>query len=164
MNATFFRCTCPPDVVDKSDYLTASSGIVTIRNYEAIDDISGYLYCSAAYDAYNYCALDGKYYFIGPREMMPAGIVRLHLQEDVLHTHRSTILNTDALVSRANAGANPYFAGDLPVLTFQRNSESAQPALEYDHDGKLYFVLVTAGGSTKTGGGLVTEQPNWQGW
>lgn len=166
MNATFYKFSGDPREVVKS--FGASSSVVSIAPYQAINDLRGYIIVSADYEAYNYVKLDiagkTKYYFVTAKSIDTAGRITMSLSEDVLMTYSDIILNTDCMVARANNGGNPYFQNDLPCLVYSRNSEYSGSALEYDHNNSLYFVLVTAGGSVKSSAGLVSEQPNWQGW
>lgn len=163
MTAKFYLCNCPPEVIDKTTSLTGETS-ASVANYEPIDDISGYLYMGSSFDNFNYCKLENKYYFIGPREFLTNGLCRIHLTEDVLYTHKDAALNTPCMVARANAGCNPYFRNDLPTLVFTRNSETSQPALEYDHNNQLYYVLVTAGNGTSYWWGRIASNPDWEGW
>lgn len=166
MTAQFFKFDGDPRVVEKT--FSAQSSEVDIKPYTALNDLRGYIIVSPDYQQYNYVKMiiagKTKYYFVTAKTTDTGGRLTMQLSEDVLMTYKDIILNTDCMVSRANAGANPYFQNDLPCLVCSRNSETASASLEYDHAGSLYFVLVTAGGSTKTSSGLVTEQPNWKGW
>lgn len=166
MLAQFYSFNGDPRVVEKT--FDETSAAVDIKPYTAVSDLRGYIIVSADYQSYNYVRLTiagkQKYFFVTSKLVDTAGRLTMQLSEDVLMTWCDQILNTDCMVSKSNVGANPYFANDLPCLVYSRHSETAAASLEYDHNGDLYFVLVTAGGSVKTNSGLVTEQPNWTGW
>lgn len=166
MTAQFYKFTGDPRVIEKS--FDATSAEVSISPYREINDLRGYIIVSKDFEQYNFVKLSiagkTKYYFVTAKTVDTGGRLIMSLEEDVLMTHATLILNTDCMVAQANNGANPYFQNDLPCLVYSRNSEYCGDPLEYDHNNKLFFVLVTAGGSAKSRGGLVTEQPNWSGW
>ena len=165
MTAQFYRFSGDPRVIEKS--FDAQSEVMQIKPYQAINDMHGFIIVSPELESYNYCRLviagKTKYYFVTAKAVDTAGRLTMQLSEDVLMTFKDIILDTDCLVAKSNKG-NPYFQNDLPCLVYSRNSETSSDPLEYDHNNQLFFVLVTAGGSSKTTGGLVTEQPNWSGW
>lgn len=165
MTAQFYTFNGDPRVVEKT--FASNSSEVDIKPYSALNDLHGFITVSPDYQTYNYVRLviagKTKYYFVTAKTTDTAGRLTMQLAEDVLMTFKDLILNTDCMVARSNKG-NPYFQNDLPCLVYSRNSESSSEPLEYDHNNELFFVLVTAGGSAKASGGLVTEEPNWPGW
>lgn len=159
MTCTVYKCDCPNNVVDKTDYLENATVLTHFDPYEAIDDLSGYILTDKTYDAYNYVKITSitgqtRYYFITSRELMPGQRCKMNLEEDVLMTWENVVMNTEGLIERCNVfggtkdkpvGPNKDYRGNLPALCFNRVTELSSDPLEYGENGRdFYYVLVTA--------------------
>lgn len=114
-----YKCTCDPRTVDKSKYIkkTISGENIEFRNYEPLDDLTGFILVSSVPDDTNYIRIDNmngktRYYFITSRERQNAGILKVYLSEDVLMTFRADIKKLSVVVDRA--GSTTDVQSDIP--------------------------------------------------
>ena len=142
LQAKFYNCAAAPNTLDKT-YTPANASNVTINNYEPISDIAGYLYLSSGKISFNYLLLNGKYYFVGPREYMSNGMCRVRLDEDVLETFKAGIKALGVVVGRNQVykAAEMY---DEQLRTLQRTAAYCKilGSFAYDMTSK---ILVTVG-------------------
>lgn len=159
MTVTLYKCNCPDNVVDKTDYIANEKVLSTFSAYEAIDDLSGYIILGSDSDAYDYVKIGNitgqtRYYFVTAREAMPGQRCKLKLDEDVLMTWKTVIMDTKGLIERCNTfggteqnpvGPNKDFRGNLPALCYNRVTELSSAPLDYGEEGRNFrYVLVTA--------------------
>lgn len=143
MTCNLYRNNSAPNTLDKN--LTALGGSVTVRNYEAVNDISGYLYMSNSSNntGANYLKLNNKYYFIGPREYLTNGLMRMFIEEDVLQTFKDQIKALPVVVGR-NKVWKATEMYDAQLHSLQRTAVYVKKlgTFSYDMSSK---ILVTVG-------------------
>lgn len=89
--------------------LTGGTQIETVKPYEPVSDLDGYVILdyNADYMNYNYAAYLNQFYFIEDRELLPGGKIKLKLHMDVLMSFQTDIRNCPAIAARSTIG-NPY--------------------------------------------------------
>lgn len=75
---------------------------------------------------FNYAKIGTNYYFINMVESISKDVWRVHLKIDVLATHKDTILNTKAFVTRASNGYNKYLVDDFNTVSTKINKTVLQ--------------------------------------
>ena len=143
MQVKFYTVTSHPNTIGKS--FSGTSDKITIKPYEPIDALNGYIIVDKDNEIWNYCVLfhDAlfpgmptgtppvspmysneviKMYFIVDKEYLPGGNVRLKLHEDVLETYKEQILSLPAIIGRTQSGyINANIASDLPTEQYHTN-------------------------------------------
>lgn len=142
LTAKFYNCADAPNTFNKT-FTPANASSVTIRNYEPLNDVSGYLYLTSGRINFNYILLNSKYYFVGSREYLTNGICRIYLQEDVLQTFKSGINALPVVVGR-NKVWKATEMYDQELRTLQRSASYCHVlgSFTYDMSSK---ILVTVG-------------------
>lgn len=141
MQITFYHCADNPITLDKT--LTGATAAATLQNYEPVNDLEGSILVQSAREAYNYCKIGNKYYFIRSREKQTNGILRLYLREDVLMTHAASIKKSPGVVGRNAVWSDPdLYDPDLQRLQkTQSYMAKIGSAFSYSSD----YILVTVG-------------------
>lgn len=153
MTAVFSKFNCPKSVMNKTSYLTDQE-TKTLLSYEPIDDLSGYIIVSSDLVGYNYVKMTitgmDRYYYIISREPMTGGRFKIYIEEDVLNTFKDIIGEANCIVDNGYIYGNEYMnIGNLPILGFNRLSETASSEIPYnDGNHNLYFSLLVASNST----------------
>lgn len=73
--------------------------IIFTLNYEAINN----------YDEYNYCEINGIYYFITNKALINNSLITFNLHIDVLMTYKDLIKDIPCIVARNENKYNAYF-------------------------------------------------------
>ena len=142
LTAKFYNCADAPNTFEKT-LTPANPNAVVISNYETINDITGYLYLQSGKINFNYILLNGKYYFVGPREYLTNGMCRVFLSEDVLQTFKSGISDLPVVVARNKVWkATEMFDGELRTLARTACFSKVIGTFSYDLSNK---ILVTVG-------------------
>lgn len=140
--AKFYNCSDAPNTLHKT-LTPASPSNVTIRNYEPVNDVSGYLYLTSGKITFNYILLNSKYYFVGPREYLTNGLCRVTLTEDVLQTFKTGIEALPVVVGRnKDWKATEMFDPELRTLQRSASFVHILGSFSYDMSEK---ILVTVG-------------------
>lgn len=137
----FYKCSDDPKVLDKS--ITNGTTAATLNNYEPISDITGSVIVQSSRLDYNYCLLNGRYYFITERERTTNGMLKLYLREDVLYTYRAAIKALPVVVGRNKLyKATELFDPELRTLARTQCFAKVIGSFTYDVSKK---ILVTVG-------------------
>jgi hypothetical protein len=108
-----YNTTSNPKALNKD--LTNGTNIETIKPYEPVSDLEGYVIVNynSAYENMNYAAYDNDFYFITDREKMIGGKMKLYLRMDVLRSFKDNIVNCDCVLDRATDNYNAYIVDEL---------------------------------------------------
>ena len=137
----FYKCADDPRVLDKT--LTNETTSATLDNYEPVSDITGYITVQSSRLDYNYCKINGKYYFITEKQRQTNGMLRLYLREDVLYTYRAAIKALPVVVGRNKLyKATELFDPELRTLARTQCFAKVVGSFSYDVSKK---ILVTVG-------------------
>lgn len=137
----FYKCSDDPKVLDKS--ITNETTAATLNNFEPISDITGSVIVQSSRLDYNYCILNGRYYFITERERTTNGMLKLYLREDVLYTYRAAIKALPVVVGRNKLyKATELFDPELRTLARTQCFAKVIGSFTYDVSKK---ILVTVG-------------------
>lgn len=142
LTASFYNCSDAPNTFNKT-ITPATAAAVTISNYEPINDLSGHLIISSTRASFNYMLLNGKYYFLGPREYMTNGLLSIYCEEDVLQTCKAAIAALPVVVGR-NQVWKATEMYDPQLRTLQRSAAYVKKigSFAYNTSEK---ILVTVG-------------------
>lgn len=142
MNITLYTTNTPENHLNKS--LGNSRSINgTVRNRTNNDRMNPVFLVSGNISGYNYAYVDGRYYYIRDVVRNINGLTELHMHEDVLMTHRGTIIGTTAHITRRVNG-NTYLTDD--EFTSFGNKKLGMYKFGGSFDKSGHYVLVTAGG------------------
>lgn len=130
MTITLYKCTCAPNVIDKTTYL--GTGLVFTNCYflygtEQQESPTLILSSASLTDDYNYVYISdiGKYYFITSRAYQDATKMILYTSVDVLYTFKTKILsaNSTAYVKRSSTNGSKMIFDDKQ--SFKYNTTDA---------------------------------------
>lgn len=90
---------------------------------------------------FNYCYVNGKYYFVTNYNITRNGYVVVNMSLDVLMTYKDIILNSTGTVTQSFN--NPYLNGNNISTTSKTSLTKYQYNDVFNHDGQ--YVLITSG-------------------
>lgn len=130
MTVTFCSCQDDPLTVDKNlkEVYTA-----TCQQYEQTEPLSCALIMSKFdnFSNVNYAYIDitGRYYYFSkPPDLLPGGLIRINLREDVLYTFREGIRQLTGTVDRQENLYNGYIVdGEYKALGYKQITTKAFP-------------------------------------
>lgn len=100
----------------------------------------------------NYCRIDdfGRFYFIRDWEFVTSRLWRVYLEEDVLATYRTQILESTQFVERAEMGWDSTLTDRLCLGVGKYSSSSIETAVPWANDGAgtVYIVEILSGTGT----------------
>jgi hypothetical protein len=141
-----YNTTSNPKALNKD--LTNSIQIETIKPYEPVSDLEGYVIVdyNSAYENMNYAAYDNDYYFITDREKIIGGKMKLYLRMDVLMSFRNDIVNCPIVALRSEIASkhNAYIQDGLRVTYANREMDTFAIG-DLTKDDTNSFILVTVG-------------------
>lgn len=109
MIISFYNCTAPHNVVDKTDGLEFVIGYEgTLKEESSITN----LVVTIEYNdvpTFNYAHIPEflRYYYIDNIVSIRTGVWELHMSVDVLNTYKTGIFNLNAFIERSNSYYNP---------------------------------------------------------
>lgn len=164
MNVTFYQCTCDNRYVDKSNFLTAYSGVSSVVLYEGCSIVSPVIRVTWAggAPAVNYCYIPtfGRYYYVTNVEALEGNSVKYYLRCDVLMTYGGSIKTSSQTVIRSESIGHPTM---IPDEHYTLEPRKQMKVIKFDGG---FFDLANAGMNTYnfilnvSGGGSSTPPSN----
>lgn len=158
MTLKLYKCGDDPKTLNKSYSNSVSK---TCNNYEAVNDLSGYVILdhTSGIEDYNAAEINGKFYTIISRDMMIGGKIRLNLEEDVLKTFQTQIGALQPTVIRCSNKDiyNSYIADDK-IIT-QTNKCCLNVPLGnglFEYETKIILGVIGSDPASQTNSGNTT--------
>lgn len=94
----------------------------------------------------NYCyiAALGRYYFLGNKRQVTAGMVEVPMHVDVLMSHKADLRKSTALVEVTGNAVNPYIQSDIWTPDVRRTTHVKKFPNGFNSNPE--YILLTAGG------------------
>lgn len=154
MTCTIYKCDCPNNVLNKTDYLEDAVVLSSFSPYEPLDDLHGYIIIEgvnsgASHAGHDYVKITNfagvaRYYFVTSRELMTANRCKMNLEEDALMTWHTDIGTTPCIIGRSGVGGFKDMGNDIPTMSYSIIADDSQSPMEYGTLNELKYVVFSA--------------------
>ena len=113
---------CEYNRVDKTNYINLDNNTVTtVELFDTGTDEDKYIFIVDGnidnFKQYNYCSIDGKYYFLEPYKVLDGGMCEMLATFDFLYNNKEKIYNSVQLVTRNAKNRNAYLVDNEMTFT-----------------------------------------------
>ena len=113
---------CEYNRVDKTNYINLDNN--TLTNVDLFDtgtDEDKYIFIVDGnidnFKQYNYCSIDGNFYFLEPYKVLDGGMCEMKATFDYLYNNKEQIYNSVQLVTRNAKNRNAYLVDNEMTFT-----------------------------------------------
>lgn len=113
---------CEYNRVDKTNYINLDNNtLTTVDLFETGTDEDKYIFIVDGnidtYKQYNYCSIDGNFYFLEPYKVLDGGMCEMIATFDYLYNNKEQIYNSVQLVTRNAKNRNAYLVDNEMTFT-----------------------------------------------
>ena len=113
---------CEYNRVDKSNYINLDNNTLTMVDvFDTGTDEDKYIFIMDGsidtFKQYNYCSIDGNFYFLEPYKVLDGGMCEMMATFDYLYNNKEKIYNSVQLVSRNAKNRNAYLVDNEMTFT-----------------------------------------------
>lgn len=113
---------CEYNRVDKTNYINLDNNtLTTVDLFDTGTDEDKYIFIMDGtidtFKQYNYCSIDGNFYFLEPYKVLDGGMCEMMATFDYLYNNKEKIYNSVQLVSRNAKNRNAYLVDNEMTFT-----------------------------------------------
>ena len=113
---------CEYNRVDKTNYINLDNNtLTTVDLFDTGTDEDKYIFIIDGtidtFKQYNYCSIDGNFYFLEPYKVLDGGMCEMMATFDYLYNNKEKIYNSVQLVSRNAKNRNAYLVDNEMTFT-----------------------------------------------
>ena len=113
---------CEYNRVDKTNYINLENNtLTTVDLFDTGTDEDKYIFIMDGtidtFKQYNYCSIDGNFYFLEPYKVLDGGMCEMMATFDYLYNNKEKIYNSVQLVSRNAKNRNAYLVDNEMTFT-----------------------------------------------
>lgn len=113
---------CEYNRVDKTNYINIDDNtLTTVDLFDTGTDEDKYIFIMDGtidtFKQYNYCSIDGNFYFLEPYKVLDGGMCEMMATFDYLYNNKEQIYNSVQLVSRNAKNRNAYLVDNEMTFT-----------------------------------------------
>ena len=113
---------CEYNRVDKTNYINLDNNTLTsVELFDTGTDEDKYIFIMDGtidtFKQYNYCSIDGNFYFLEPYKVLDGGMCEMMASFDFLYNNKEKIYNSVQLVSRNAKNRNAYLVDNEMTFT-----------------------------------------------
>ena len=113
---------CEYNRVDKTNYINLDNNtLTTVDLFDTGTDEDKYIFIIDGsidtFNQYNYCSIDGNFYFLEPYKVLDGGMCEMMATFDYLYNNKEKIYNSVQLVSRNAKNRNAYLVDNEMTFT-----------------------------------------------
>ena len=113
---------CEYNRVDKTNYINLDNNtLTTVDLFNTGTDEDKYIFIMDGtidtFKQYNYCSIDGNFYFLEPYKVLDGGMCEMMATFDYLYNNKEKIYNSVQLVSRNAKNRNAYLVDNEMTFT-----------------------------------------------
>ena len=112
---------CEYNRVDKTNYINLNNTLTTVDLFDTGTDEDKYIFIMDGtidtFKQYNYCSIDGNFYFLEPYKVLDGGMCEMMATFDYLYNNKEKIYNSVQLVSRNAKNRNAYLVDNEMTFT-----------------------------------------------
>ena len=113
---------CEYNRVDKTNYINLDNNtLTTVDLFDTGTDEDKYIFIIDGsidtFKQYNYCSIDGNFYFLEPYKVLDGGMCEMIATFDYLYNNKEKIYNSVQLVSRNAKNRNAYLVDNEMTFT-----------------------------------------------
>ena len=113
---------CEYNIVDKTNYIKLDNNTVTtVDLFDTGTDEDKYIFIMDGtidtFKQYNYCSIDGNFYFLEPYKVLDGGMCEMMAAFDYLYNNKEKIYNSVQLVSRNAKKRNAFMVDNEMTFT-----------------------------------------------
>ena len=113
---------CEYNRVDKTNYINLNNNtLTTVDVFDTGTDEDKYIFIMDGtidtFKQYNYCSIDGNFYFLEPYKVLDGGMCEMMATFDYLYNNKEKIYNSVQLVSRNAKKRNAYLVDNEMTFT-----------------------------------------------
>ena len=113
---------CEYNRVDKTNYINLDHNTLsTVDVFDTGTDEDKYIFIMDGtidtFKQYNYCSIDGNFYFLEPYKVLDGGMCEMMATFDYLYNNKEKIYNSVQLVSRNAKNRNAYLVDNEMTFT-----------------------------------------------
>ena len=113
---------CEYNRVDKTNYINLDNNTsTTVDLFDTGTDEDKYIFIIDGpidtFKQYNYCSIDGNFYFLEPYKVLDGGMCEMMATFDYLYNNKEKIYNSVQLVSRNAKNRNAYLVDNEMTFT-----------------------------------------------
>ena len=113
---------CEYNRVDKTNYINLDQNtLTTVDLFDTGTDEDKYIFIMDGtidtFKQYNYCSIDGNFYFLEPYKVLDGGMCEMQATFDYLYNNKEQIYNSVQLVSRNAKNRNAYLVDNEMTFT-----------------------------------------------
>ena len=113
---------CEYNRVDKTNYINIDNNtLTTVDLFDTGTDEDKYIFIMDGtidtFKQYNYCSIDGNFYFLEPYKVLDGGMCEMMATFDYLYNNKEKIYNSVQLVSRNAKNRNAYLVDNEMTFT-----------------------------------------------
>ena len=113
---------CEYNRVDKTNYINLDNNtLTTVDLFDTGTDEDKYIFIMDGtidtFKQYNYCSIDGNFYFLEPYKVLDGGMCEMMATFDYLYNNKEKIYNSVQLVTRNAKNRNAYLVDNEMTFT-----------------------------------------------
>ena len=113
---------CEYNRVDKTNYINLDNNtLTTVDLFDTGTDEDKYIFIMDgtidSFKQYNYCSIDGNFYFLEPYKVLDGGMCEMMATFDYLYNNKEKIYNSVQLVTRNAKNRNAYLVDNEMTFT-----------------------------------------------
>ena len=113
---------CEYNRVDKTNYINLDNNtLTTVDLFDTGTDEDKYIFIVDGtidtFKQYNYCSIDGNFYFLEPYKVLDGGMCEMMATFDYLYNNKEKIYNSVQLVTRNAKNRNAYLVDNEMTFT-----------------------------------------------
>ena len=113
---------CEYNRVDKTNYINIDNNtLTTVDLFDTGTDEDKYIFIVDGtidtFKQYNYCSIDGNFYFLEPYKVLDGGMCEMMATFDYLYNNKEKIYNSVQLVTRNAKNRNAYLVDNEMTFT-----------------------------------------------
>lgn len=113
---------CEYNRVDKTNYINLDNNtLTTVDLFDTGTNEDKYIFIMDGtidtFKQYNYCSIDGNFYFLEPYKVLDGGMCEMMATFDYLYNNKEKIYNSVQLVSRNAKNRNAYLVDNEMTFT-----------------------------------------------